>query len=121
MFLHELASEGLAHVLVARIEEGSGTRIAGFLCAWIVANELHINNVAVHPNFRRHGIASQMLEDILGRARASGATAGILEVRASNEAAKQLYQGYGFKLIGRRRHYYDHPREDAIVMRKEPL
>ena len=121
MFLHELSSEGIADLLVARADEGAGLRIAAFLCAWIVAGELHINNIAVHPAYRRRGVASQLLEEILGRAKARGATAGYLEVRASNEAAKALYHRYGFKLIGRRPNYYDHPEEDAILMRKEPL
>lgn len=119
MFLHELASEGLSHVLVARVDEGSGTRIVGFLCAWIVAGELHINNVAVHPRYRRDGIASRLLQEIIRLGKAGGATVGYLEVRASNEAAKNLYHRHGFRLAGRRRDYYDHPREDAIMMRKE--
>lgn len=121
MFLHEFSSEGIADLLVARIDEGFGPHIAGFLCAWIVSRELHINNLAVHPRFRRRGVASQLLEEALRRAKLKGATAGYLEVRASNEAAKMLYHRYGFKLVGRRRNYYDHPREDAILMRKEPL
>jgi ribosomal-protein-alanine N-acetyltransferase len=50
-----------------------------------------------------------------------GAKAGYLEVRASNEAANALYQRYGFRQIGRRRNYYERPREDAILMGKEPL
>ena len=121
MFLYELSAEGVAHVLVARADEGSGPRIVGFLCAWIVAEELHINNIAVHPGYRRRGVASQLLEEMLRRAKVMGAKAGYLEVRASNEAANALYQRYGFRQIGRRRNYYDHPREDAIVMGKKPL
>ena len=119
MFLHELASEGLSHVLVARVDEGSETRIVGFLCAWIVAGELQINNVAVHPRYRRDGIASRLLQEIIRLGKTEGATVGYLEVRASNEAAKNLYHQHGFRLAGRRRDYYDHPREDAIMMRKE--
>lgn len=121
MFLHELSAEGVAHVLVARADDGSGPRIVGFLCAWIVAGELHINNIAVHPGYRRRGVASQLLEEMLRRAKVMGAKAGYLEVRASNEAANALYQRYGFRQIGRRRNYYERPREDAIVMGKEPL
>ena len=121
MFLHEIASRGISDVLVARADDGSGPRIVGFLCAWIVAGELHINNVAVHPGYRRRGIASQLLEELLRRAKAGGARVGYLEVRASNEAAITIYQRYGFKTVGRRRNYYDHPREDAIVMAKKPL
>ena len=121
MFLHELSSTRISHVLVARADEGSGPRVVGFLCAWIVGKELQINNVAVHPGYRRRGVASQLLEEMLRRASVKGANAGYLEVRASNEAAKALYQRYGFRQIGRRRNYYDHPREDAILMGKEPL
>ncbi len=121
MFLHELSSERIAEVVVASVEERAGSRVAGFLCAWIVAGELHINNIAVHPGYRRRGVASQLLEETLRRAKARGAEAGYLEVRASNDAAKALYERYGFKTVGRRRNYYDRPREDAVVMHKAPL
>ncbi|MDD5559646.1 MAG: ribosomal protein S18-alanine N-acetyltransferase [Candidatus Methylomirabilis sp.] len=121
MFLGEFSSEGIAESLVARVDEGPGERIVGFLCAWVVGGELHINNIGVHPSYRLRGIASQLLEEVLRRARVKEATAGYLEVRASNEAAAGLYRCYGFQPIGRRRNYYDHPQEDAIVMRKTPL
>jgi ribosomal-protein-alanine N-acetyltransferase len=121
MFLHELSSERISHVLVARADEGSGPRVVGFLVAWIVGKELQINNVAVHPGYRRRGVASRLLAEMLRLAKVKGAGAGYLEVRASNEAAKSLYQHHGFREIARRRRYYDHPREDAIVMGKKPL
>jgi ribosomal-protein-alanine N-acetyltransferase len=121
MFLHELNSTRLAEPLVARVDEGFGERIVGFLCAWIVSGELHINNLAVHPGYRGRGIACQLLDAILIRAYAKGVTVGYLEVRASNEAATALYKSYGFQPVGRRRNYYEHPREDAIVMRRQPL
>ncbi|MDE2180074.1 MAG: ribosomal protein S18-alanine N-acetyltransferase [candidate division NC10 bacterium] len=121
MFLHELDSERIAESLVARVDEGSGERIVGFLCAWIVSGELHINNLAVHPGYRGRGVAAQLLEEMLVRAHAKSVTVGYLEVRASNETAAALYKSYGFQPIGRRRNYYDHPREDAIVMRRQPL
>jgi [ribosomal protein S18]-alanine N-acetyltransferase len=121
MFVHEVNSTQIAESLVARADDGSGERIVGFLCAWIVSGELHINNLAVHPGYRGRGIASQLLDATLVRAYARGVTAGYLEVRASNEAAAALYKGYGFQSVGRRRNYYDHPREDAIVMRRQPL
>jgi ribosomal-protein-alanine N-acetyltransferase len=121
MFLHELNSKQIAESLVARVDEGAGERIVGFLCAWIVSGELHINNLAVHPGYRGRGVASQLLEAVLGRAHAKDVTVGYLEVRASNEAAAALYTSYGFQPIGRRRNYYDHPREDAIVMCRQPL
>ncbi len=121
MFLHELDSARIAESLVARVDEGVGEQIVGFLCAWIVSGELHINNLAVHPGYRSRAVASQLLDAILIRAYAKSVTVGFLEVRASNEAAAALYKAYGFEPIGRRRNYYEHPREDAIVMRRQPL
>lgn len=121
MFVHELNSTRIAESLVARADEGSGERIVGFLCAWIVSGELHINNLAVHPAYRGRGVASQLLDAVLVRAYAESVTVGYLEVRESNEAAAALYTSYGFQPIGRRRNYYEHPREDAIVMRRQPF
>ena len=121
MFLQEFTSEGIAEPLVARVDEGSGERIVGFLCAWIVSGELHINNIGVHPSYRRRGVAAQLLEGMLGRAYAKGVTVSYLEVRESNVAATALYTCYGYQPIGRRRNYYDHPQEDAIMMRKTLL
>jgi len=121
MFLYELPSEGMATPIVASVDDGAGERIVGFLCAWIVCEELHINNLAVHPGYRGRGVASQLLDELLGLANVKGATVSYLEVRASNDAAIALYKGYGFQPIGRRRNYYDHPQEDAVVMRKERL
>lgn len=121
MFLHELSSERYTESLVARADEGAGERLVGFLCAWMFSGELHINNLAVHPGYRGRGVASQLLDELLVRAYARGVAVGYLEVRESNEAAAALYTSYGFQPIGRRRNYYDHPREDAIVMRRQPL
>ncbi|MCZ7626886.1 MAG: ribosomal-protein-alanine N-acetyltransferase [Candidatus Methylomirabilota bacterium] len=121
MFVHELDSERFAASLVARADQGTGERIVGFLCAWIFSGELHINNLAVHPRYRGRGVASQLMDAILTCAYAKHVTVGYLEVRASNEAAAALYQSYGFQPIGRRRNYYEHPREDAIVMRRQPF
>lgn len=121
MFVYELNSTQITESLVARVDDGAGERIVGFLCTWIVSGELHINNLAVHPGYRGRGIASQLLDAMFVRAYARSVTVGYLEVRASNDAAAALYKGYGFQPIGRRRNYYDHPREDAIVMRRQPL
>lgn len=121
MFIDEVNAEQFAESLVARADDGAGERIVGFLCAWIFSGELHINNLAVHPRYRGRGVAAQLMDAILTRAYAKDVTVGYLEVRASNEAAAALYQSYGFQPIGRRRNYYEHPREDAIVMRRQPF
>jgi ribosomal-protein-alanine N-acetyltransferase len=96
-----------------------GPTIAGFFAGWIVEDELHINNLATHPDYRRIGVARSLLEAVLDESGYRGVSFVILEVRASNEAAQALYKKLGFKLIGRRRDYYRVPVEDALVMRRE--
>ena len=96
-----------------------GPAIAGFFAGWIVEDELHINNVASRPEYRRIGVARSLLESAIDDSACRGVLLVILEVRASNEAAQALYGKLGFKLIGRRRDYYRGPIEDALVMRKE--
>jgi [ribosomal protein S18]-alanine N-acetyltransferase len=96
-----------------------GPMIAGFFAGWIVEDEMHINNVAARPAFRRIGVARSLLEAAMDESRYRGVRFVLLEVRASNEAAQTLYKKLGFKLIGRRRDYYRAPAEDALVMRRE--
>ena len=96
-----------------------GPLIAGFFAGWIVEDEMHINNVASRPSFRRIGVARSLMEAAMDESGYRGVRFVILEVRASNEAAQGLYKKLGFKLIGRRKDYYRGPIEDALVMRKE--
>ena len=93
-----------------------GPAIAGFIISRLVAGELHINNVAVRPEFRRQGIASQLLSAVLREGRGPSARLAFLEVRAGNVAAQGLYQSCGFAVTGRRKRYYNHPKEDALLM-----
>jgi ribosomal-protein-alanine N-acetyltransferase len=90
--------------------------IAGFIISRLIAGELHINNVAVRPEFRRQGIAAQLLTAVLDAGRIHGARLAFLEVRASNAAAQGLYQSCGFQVAGRRKRYYNQPVEDALLM-----
>jgi [ribosomal protein S18]-alanine N-acetyltransferase len=117
MFGNELASETLAGVLVAR-DPGAGSPppVVGYICVWLVSDELHINNLAVHPRWRKRGIARQLLQAALQHGRRGGARAAFLEVRASNVAAQGLYRKFHFEAVGVRPRYYTHPIEDAVVM-----
>jgi [ribosomal protein S18]-alanine N-acetyltransferase len=95
--------------------DGHDDRLAGFLCRWVVADECHILNVAVHPRERRNGIGAHLMRDALTEAKARKAQVVTLEVRRSNVAARSLYRKLKFEERRLRRNYYGHG-EDAIVM-----
>jgi ribosomal-protein-alanine N-acetyltransferase len=88
---------------------------------WVVADELHINNLAVRPECRGAGVGRALLESVFRHAVALGARRATLEVRRSNAAAVKLYERLGFSVAAIRRDYYDHPVEDALVLWKDEL
>jgi ribosomal-protein-alanine N-acetyltransferase len=87
----------------------------GYIIYWILADEMHLLNLAVHPAQRRRGIARSLLTAALEKARAQGAAVVWLEVRPSNGAALALYHSFGFKEIGIRPGYYTDNGEDALI------
>ena len=91
-------------------------RVVAFCNYWLVADELHILNVAVHPEARRHGHAAHLLRHILDEARQSNVRVVSLEVRVSNHAAAALYRKFGFREVGVRPKYYANNGEDALLM-----
>ncbi|HLF82885.1 MAG TPA: ribosomal protein S18-alanine N-acetyltransferase [Blastocatellia bacterium] len=94
-----------------------GPAVIGFFAGWIVEDELHVNNVAAHQEYRRMGIGRSLMEAAIDEAGRRGVAQVILEVRASNEGAQLLYRDLGFGFVGRRRDYYRLPTEDALVMK----
>ena len=104
----------LVHSGVVLLAEQAG-EFCGFLCARIVAGEWEIENVMVAPEFLRRGIASELMGELIQRARDGHASAVLLEVRESNLAARGLYEKHGFREVGRRRLYYKVPEEDAVL------
>jgi ribosomal-protein-alanine N-acetyltransferase len=116
----ELQGNNRPLMLVARVtrprEQDRTNRIAGYIAARLVANELHINNVAVRVEYRRRGIARALLKDIMEKGRRLEAAVAFLEVRAGNSLAQALYETCGFRSVGLRRDYYSAPREDAVIM-----
>lgn len=92
--------------------------IAGYCGMWTVMGEGNVTNVAVHPSYRRRGVAQAMLAEMEKRARDKSVTIFFLEVRQSNEAARHLYEKLGYSSIGTRKRFYERPVEDAIVMSK---
>jgi ribosomal-protein-alanine N-acetyltransferase len=97
------------------LQDPDGQTVAYCAC-WVVFDELHINSLAVDPAWRRRGVARHLLRRVMADASASGATSATLEVRSSNEAARQLYEGLAFRVEGVRRDYYRDPREDALIL-----
>ncbi|HUU33244.1 MAG TPA: ribosomal protein S18-alanine N-acetyltransferase [Vicinamibacterales bacterium] len=108
----ELADPARCFLYIARAEE----RIVGYCAFWRIFDEAHINNFAVHPEWRRQGVGRALLAHTLAAAEALGAPRATLEVRASNAAAIALYEAGGFARAGVRRGYYTHPVEDALIL-----
>ena len=113
MYSWELQNRSVCHIFVVRTPDCT---VAGFCAFWLVFDEIHINNVAMRPRFRGLGIGSALLHHVLAEARNLGARRATLEVRASNEGARRLYDRLGFYVAGTRRNYYSHPVEDALIL-----
>ena len=96
-----------------------GDNVVGYAGLQVILDEGSITNVAVRPDCRRQGIAGKLLQVFLDFARGNHLAFLTLEVRASNYDAIALYGSQGFREAGRRKNYYEHPREDAIIMTKE--
>lgn len=109
-FYEELENE-LSHYQVVRIDG----KVVAYMGYWHILDEGHITNVAVHKEYRRQGIGRLLVEAVLEEARGRKIKGMTLEVRESNKGAIALYESFGFKVCGRRKDYYDRPKEDALV------
>jgi ribosomal-protein-alanine N-acetyltransferase len=117
-FLAELGQQN-SHMLVAGPPPPQPWQTWGYLIFWVVLEEMHILNLAVHPAHRRQGIARRLLSEGLDQARELGVELAWLEVRPSNVPARALYESFGFKEVGRRPRYYDDTQEDALLLTLE--
>lgn len=104
--------------LLAETPEGV---LAGSAITWVIVDEAHIATLAVHPDFRRAGLARRLLAVSLLLAARAGAQSSLLEVRAGNQAALDLYSGFGYAVVGRRLRYYQDNHEDALLMTLEQI
>ena len=118
MYLTELENPGVSFCFLA---VGAIGNVVGFCSYWRVLDELHINNLAVLPAYRRRGVASELLRHVLSEGVECGARRATLEMRRSNETARALYERFGFAAAGVRKGYYSKPEEDALVYWREDL
>lgn len=114
-FLIELRSNPLAHYLVAHQEN----TLAAYLGSWFLLTDAHVTNLAVHPAFRRKGLATQFLEYFMVEVLLYGIRRISLEVRRNNIQAQRLYRSLGFIQVGIRRGYYQDNKEDAMILSLE--
>lgn len=114
VFVEELDRDW-AHVDVIK-ERRAEARVLAFVNYWLVRDEVHVLNVATHPDARRQGHGSRLLEHVIAFATRHKCRYVTLEVRRSNAGAIRLYRKYGFRPVGVRPNYYVEDHEDAIVM-----
>ena len=113
-----IASE-LTNPLSCWVVAMDGERLAGYVGSQSVMGWADMMNLAVHPDYRCRGIASQLIATLIEHLKNAQVTCLTLEVRASNNPAIALYEKHGFAEVGRRPGYYCNPREDALILRKE--
>lgn len=96
-----------------------GDVVVGYVGSQTVLGETDMMNIAVHPDYRKQGIATDLIQTLIDTLSKQGSHSLMLEVRQTNEPAKNLYQALGFETVGIRKNYYRNPREDALILRKE--
>lgn len=116
-FQTELTENHYALYLVGKV----AGQVVAYAGTWIILDEAHITNVAVHPDWQGRGLGRDMLIGLLACAKSRGATRATLEVRKHNRQAQQLYLKYGFTFQGLRPGYYTDTGEDALIMWKDNL
>ncbi|WP_105616624.1 ribosomal protein S18-alanine N-acetyltransferase [Vallitalea okinawensis] len=92
--------------------------LIAYMGMWVIGDEAHITNIAVKPSYRGLGYGKELLLRAIDETSDRGCISMTLEVRASNEPAISLYRKQGFEVAGRRKNYYSHPKEDALIMWK---
>ena len=114
--LHDVRENVVARWLV--LDDGEG-RVLAYAEMWLVIDEAHVLNVAVHPDVRRRGYGRRIFEALMALAQESGMGMITLEVRRSNLAAQNLYHACGMLDVGYRKRYYEDNREDALIMYRD--
>lgn len=117
LFLHELKLP-FSKTILARSQNGS-RQVVGYICRWLIGEEIHILNLAVHPERRKAGTGRALVHLVLREADEHSASV-TLEVRRENQAAMELYSSLGFTRCGVRRNYYGHGHDAIIMTRPQP-
>jgi ribosomal-protein-alanine N-acetyltransferase len=117
MYEAELGNPAVTRIFLIRVDD----QVIGYCASWFLPGELHINNLAIRPAYRRRGLASVLLVQVLEAAGSAGCVRATLEVRRSNHAARKLYEGLGFRLAGVRHDYYVEPVEDALILWRDAV
>ena len=112
MYEAELRNPSVTRIFLIRVD----ACVAGYCATWFLPGELHINNLAIRPAYRRQRLATLLMAHVLAAAWAAGSQRATLEVRRSNHAARKLYEGIGFQVGGVRRDYYLDPVDDALIL-----
>lgn len=121
-YLFELTKNPATLAWVAEINSQDNIpNVIGMAVVWIVVDEAHIATIAIHPDYRGKGIGQKLLTETLRQAIQRGVVQATLEVRENNVLAQQLYIKFGFKIVGRRSHYYKDNNEDAVLMTVDNL
>jgi len=121
-FNYELKNNPDSLLWVAEITDQIGrNKVVGMIVIWLILDEAHIATIAIQPEFRGRGIASQLVLDSLLEVTRQGLKRATLEVRANNLAAQKLYRNFGFEVVGRRPRYYRDNHEDALLMTVQDL
>lgn len=117
MYLAEIRERKDSYFIVAKLED----RIIGYGGFWLVVDEAHLVNIAVHPDFRRQGIGAQIMQYMLNLAKQLGAKRATLEMRESNLIAQNFYSKFGFIACALRKKYYPDTQENAVIMWLNPM
>ena len=112
MFKQEVRGVFNSRAVTARL----GQRLVGYRIAWFIEDEVHLVNIAVHPDFQSRGVGSRLLTHLLEEALTADKRIVTLEVRESNASAQRFYRSFHFHTIGIRKGYYSDNREDALLM-----
>lgn len=116
-FVYEIMHNNFSYYIVAL----AGDKVVAYGGMWLVLDEAHVTNVAVHPQYRNQKIGHVLMHRLMAKAVEKGAARMTLEVRPSNLQAKKLYAGLGFKERGVRKNYYSDTNEDAVIMWNDNL